>query len=90
MSVAPDESRVDGNAIAGLAMEIFGREMTLATGVCGSCRAASLLAELHVYRRAPGTVVRCVACGSVLIRIVEAPGRMWVDLSGLATLQVER
>ena len=89
MSAVPDESRVDGNAIAGLAAEIFGREMTLATGVCGTCRARSLLAELHVYRRAPGTVVRCRACGAVLIRVVEAPGRMWVDLSGLATLEIQ-
>jgi hypothetical protein len=89
MSAVPDESRLDGNAFAGLAAEIFGREMTLATGVCGSCGARSLLAELHVYRRAPGTVVRCRGCGAVLIRVVEAPGRMWVDLSGLATLEIQ-
>jgi len=90
MSISPDETRLDGNAIAGLAMEIFGREMTLAAGVCGSCRTQSLLAELHVYRRAPGTVVRCPACEAVLLRVVEAPGRMWVDLSGLATLELEQ
>jgi hypothetical protein len=89
MSAAPEESRLDGNAVAGLLTEIFGREMTLATGVCGSCGARSLFAEVHVYRRAPGTVVRCKACEAVLLRVVEAPGRMWVDLSGLATIQIE-
>jgi hypothetical protein len=89
MSTPVEESMLDGNAIAGLALEIFGREMTLANGVCGSCRAESVLAELHVYRRAPGTVVRCPACGAVLMRVVEAPGRTWIDLSGFATLQIE-
>ena len=89
MSALPEESRLDGNAVAGLMMEIFGREMTLATGVCGSCGAEALLAEVHVYRRAPGTVVRCQACEAVLLRVVEAPGRMWVDLSGLATLELK-
>jgi hypothetical protein len=89
MSALSEDSRLDGNAVAGLMAEIFGREMTLATGVCGSCGAESLLAEVHVYRRAPGTVVRCKTCEAVLLRVVEAPGRMWVDLSGFATLEIE-
>jgi len=81
-------AHLDGNAVAGLLGELFGRELTLATGICGSCGASSLIAELHVYVRAPGTVVRCPACYAVLIRIVEGPGRIWLDLSGLATLEL--
>lgn len=77
---------LDGNAIAGVLVELFGREMTMATSVCGSCRAVRAVAELHVYVRAPGTVVRCPSCGAVLLRIVEAPGRTWLDMSGLQTL----
>jgi len=80
--------RLDGNAIAGVAFELFGREMTLATGVCGSCRAPSLIGELHVYMAA-GIVGRCPACGAVLLRIVEAPGHTWINLNGLATLELE-
>ncbi len=80
---------LDGNAIAGLMAELFGREMTLATGVCGTCRAVRRVAELRVYVRAPGTVVRCPVCGAVLLRIVQAPGRTWVDMRGLQTLQVD-
>jgi hypothetical protein len=79
--------RLDGNAIAGVAAELFGREMTLATGVCGSCRTPSLVAELHVYVSA-GAVARCPGCGAVLLRVVEAPGRTWLDLGGLATLEI--
>ena len=50
--------RLDGNAIGGVLAEIFGTEMTVAVGVCGSCGATGPVAELHVYVRAPGIVVR--------------------------------
>jgi hypothetical protein len=79
--------RLDGNAIAGVAFALFGREMTLATGVCGACGNVAVVAELHVYVSA-GTVVRCPACESVLIRIVEGPDRTWLDMTGLATLEI--
>ena len=79
--------RLDGNAIAGVAYSLFGRELTVATGVCGTCGKASLVAELHVYVGA-GTVARCPACGAVLLRVVEGPTRSWLDLSGLATLEI--
>jgi Family of unknown function (DUF6510) len=79
---------VDGNALAGIVAELFGREMTLATGICGSCRAESRVAELRVYVTA-GFVARCPACGAVLVRIVETPARTWLDLSGLATLAID-
>jgi len=81
--------RLDGNAIGGLLLELFGIEMTTATGVCGSCGMSAHVAELHVYLRAPGTVVRCPRCESVLMRIVRSPRRTWIDLRGLRTLQLE-
>jgi hypothetical protein len=80
--------RLDGNAIGGLLWEIFGAEMTLATGVCGSCGTAAMVAELHVYVRAPGITVRCPGCESVLMKIVEGPDRMWLDFGGLRTLEI--
>jgi hypothetical protein len=53
MTVA-DESALDGNAIGGLLLEVFGTEMTAAVAVCGSCGAAGPMAETVVYMRAPG------------------------------------
>jgi hypothetical protein len=79
---------LDGNAAAGVLASVFGVEMTVATGVCGSCGAAGEVATLRAYVRAPGIVLRCADCDSVLIRIVETPGRMWLDLSGLRTLEL--
>ena len=77
---------VDGNAIGGLLYEVFGTEMTAAASVCGSCGAASQVAELAVYLRAPGTVVRCRSCDSVLMVFVKVRERICVDLLGLAAL----
>jgi hypothetical protein len=77
---------VDGNAIGGLLQEVFGTEMTGAASVCGSCGAGRLVAELAVYQRAPGTVVRCRSCDSVLMVFATIRGRTCVDLLGLASL----
>ena len=74
------------NAIAGLLLEVFGAEMTTATGVCGSCGASGYVAELEVYLRAPGTVVRCRSCRSVVMVLVTVRGITCVDRSGLAEL----
>jgi DNA-directed RNA polymerase subunit RPC12/RpoP len=77
---------VDGNAIGGLLLEVFGAEMTTAVGTCGSCGAESQVAELTVYQPGLGTVVRCRSCGSVLMVFVKARGVTCVDLQGLASL----
>ena len=44
------------------------------------------VAELVVYQRAPGTVVRCRSCDSVLMVFATIRGRTCVDLLGLASL----
>jgi len=77
---------LDGNAIGGLLQEVFGTEMTAAVGTCAACGAAGPVAQTVVYLRAPGTVVRCRNCGSVLMVFVEVRGRNCVDLQGLASL----
>ena len=77
---------LDGNAIGGLLLEVFGVEMTTATGVCAHCGAAGELATLVVYLQAPGTVVRCRSCGEVVAVIVDRHGVKCVDLRGLGTL----
>ena len=84
---AADNSALDGNAIGGLLQEVFGTEMTAAVGVCGSCGASGPMAETVVFLRAPGTVVRCRSCGSVLMVVVRHRQQNCVDLLGLAALE---
>ena len=81
-----DGRALDGNAIGGLLIEVFGAEMTTATGTCGTCGTVSQVAELPVYQPRLGTVVRCRGCGSVLMVFVQIRGVMCVDLHGLASL----
>ena len=81
-----DESALDGNAIGGLLMEVFGTEMTTATGACGNCGATRQVAELPVYLPRLGTVVRCRSCEGVLMVFVQIRGVTCVDLHGLASL----
>jgi ribosomal protein L40E len=71
---------LDGNAIAGQLFEFFGTEMTTAVGSCRHCGALAQLAELVVYARAPGDVVRCRRCGKVVIVIVEVRGSAHVAM----------
>ena len=77
---------LDGNAIGGLLHEVFGTEMTAATGTCASCGAIAQVAEFVVFLRAPGAVARCRRCSAVLMVIVSAHGMNCVDLRGLAEL----
>jgi Family of unknown function (DUF6510) len=78
---------LDGNAIGGLLLEVFGTDMTMAVGTCAFCGRTGPVAETVVYLRAPGTVVRCRTCGNVLMVLAEVRGRRCVDLQGLAVLQ---
>jgi hypothetical protein len=83
-----DERRLDGNAIGGVLLELFGTEMTTATGVCNSCGAHDRLARADVYLDAPGIVVRCAHCTSVQLTIVRARGRTWLNLTGLRSVEI--
>jgi predicted RNA-binding Zn-ribbon protein involved in translation (DUF1610 family) len=79
---------LDGNALAGPLRELFAVELTVALGTCANCGHSGPLAEARVYSRAPGVVVRCPTCEEVLIRVVAGPGRTWLDLRGLAVVEV--
>jgi hypothetical protein len=81
-----DDYAVDGNAIGGLLASVFGADMTMAVGTCGTCGAVSLVAELAVYLTELGAVVRCRSCESVLMVFVSVRGITCVDLMGLASL----
>jgi hypothetical protein len=85
--IGTSELRLDGNAIGGLLLELFGAELTAAPCVCAGCGAREEMARLDVYVGA-GIVVRCRHCESVMVRIVQGHGRTWLDLSGAASLEL--
>jgi hypothetical protein len=83
-------SHVDGNAIAGPLSEIFGVDMTLATGRCNGCGDMSPLAMAMVYPKPHAFVVRCSNCDTMLFTLVQSADSNWIDLDGLDALNVPR
>jgi DNA-directed RNA polymerase subunit RPC12/RpoP len=79
---------LDGNAIGGLLLELFGTDLTAAPCVCAGCGAREELARLDVYVHCPGVVVRCRHCGQVMLTIVRGPSRTRVDLGGTRGLEL--
>lgn len=78
----------DGTALTGPLQGVLGIEVTAAVGRCTGCGRTAPMAEVRVFDHAPGVVARCPACDQVLLRLVQGPGRAWLDLRGLAYLQL--
>lgn len=73
---------LDGNAVAGMLTEIYGDDVTTMLAECASCGNVDHVAELLAYVHAPGVVLRCSSCSTVIVRIVAHPRGMRVDVQG--------
>jgi hypothetical protein len=82
-----EELRLDGNAAGGVLQQVFAAEITNAVGTCDGCGATDAVGAVYVYRAA-GTVLRCPHCDSVLMKIVTAGERIWIDARGLSALEL--
>ena len=80
---------LDGNAAAGELSGIFPMDVTTAEGQCAHCGAIKRFAEAHLYMQAPGVVARCAVCEHVLLRLVNARRRMFLDARGMTYLRLE-
>ena len=81
-----DETHVDGNALGGLLMEVFGREMTDARACCGGCGAVTQVGAMRVYRGA-GDVMRCPSCDGVVLVTVTIHEHIRVHMGGMGWLE---
>jgi hypothetical protein len=79
---------LDGNAIGGLLLELFGTDLTAAPCSCDHCGAQEEMARFDVYVQCPGVVVRCRSSGNLLITIVRGPTRTVVGLRGARRLEL--
>lgn len=82
-----EELVLDGNALAGPLSQVFVAEISTARLTCAACGDESALAAALLYRGA-GEVLRCVACGQVLLRLVVAPGRTFIQLTGIRCMEL--
>ena len=83
-----EERAMDGNVVAGALAEVFAAEMTSAMATCAGCGTRATLAESDAFVGGPGMVLRCRACRAVLGRVVRARASVWLDLRGVAALQI--
>ena len=80
---------LDGNAAAGDLSKIFAMDVTAAQGQCANCGAIRRFAEAHLYMQAPGVVARCAVCDHILLRLVNAGPRVFLDVRGLTYLRLD-
>ena len=67
------ELMLDGNAVGGLLIEIFGEDLTAEWSRCPDCGREGELATLRAFTHAPGVVLRCPACDAMLLAIAQTP-----------------
>ena len=84
------ELTLDGNAAAGALHEIFGLEMTVAPAECANCGNEAEVGGLTAFTQSPGIVLRCPACGEVMIRIVQTPEAIYFDARGAVYLKLSK
>ena len=84
-----DPLTLDANATAGMLMEVFGTEMTVAVSRCTHCGNRAQVGSLRAYVHAPGVVLRCSTCTEVVLRIMRrADGSFLVDARGAAYIRM--
>jgi hypothetical protein len=81
---------LDGNAAAGELSKIFAMDVTVAEGQCAQCGATKRFAEARLYMQSPGLVARCAVCQHVLLRLVNADQRVFLDMRGMTCLILDR
>lgn len=84
-----DGDYLDGNAAAGELSKIFVMDVTAALGQCAHCGATKRFAETHLYMQCPGVVARCPVCENVLLRLVSAHQRVFLDMRGMRYLSAD-
>ena len=83
-----DELTLDGNSVAGMLHQMLGIEMTETDMQCATCSNVAALGAQRAFTQAPGVVLRCVACGEVLMRVVQTPRGTLFEARGTASFHL--
>jgi hypothetical protein len=88
MTMESQETRVDGNAVAGTLGQIFVHEVSDARIACGGCGKVEPVGAEHAYTQAPGIVIRCCHCEDVLLVVTPAEDRYVLGFAGAGWLEI--
>jgi hypothetical protein len=78
---------LDGNVAAGLLQRIFIPDITLAKIRCASCDCVSGVGSLTLHASPMGAVLKCEDCESDLMRAVDTPRGLWLEITGARYLR---
>ena len=84
-----DTDRLDGNAAAGVLMQVFCGEPSTAKIICAGCGETAAIGALPAYGLELGAILRCQTCDTAVLRVGAAGNRVWVDLRGAVSLRME-
>lgn len=85
-----DELMLDGNAVGGMLLELFGIEMTAVPAECANCGNVAEMGAHLAFTQAPGLVLRCPACSGVIMRLVQTDESIYLDARGAANFRIPR
>jgi hypothetical protein len=78
---------LDGNATANLLRQLFVPDITLAKIRCEACDCLSCVGSLTLYAAPMGAVLKCADCENVLMRAVDTPHGLWLEMTGARNLR---
>ena len=76
-----------GDVAARLIQQIFVPDVALAKIRCDACDCVSGVGALTVYAGPMGAVLNCADCDNVLMRVVDTPHGLWLEMSGARSLR---
>jgi hypothetical protein len=82
------ETRVDGNAAAGLLSTVFRCEPSEVMLICAGCGADAPMGALLAYGLEMGAVLRCPICDTAVLRAGAAGEALWIDVRGAVSMRV--
>jgi hypothetical protein len=78
---------LDGNVAAHLLQRIFVPDITLAKIRCDSCDRVSGVGSLILHATPMGAVLKCAECESDLLRAVDTPRGLCLEMTGARYLR---
>ena len=81
---------LDGNSAAGLFSEVFSVDLTVARARCAHCDVEGELGSLKMWAVEMGAVLRCPACGDVVLRVTSTPNAVWLDATGARSIAIPK
>lgn len=76
-----------GNISANLLQKIFAPDVTLAKVRCGACDCVCSVGALDLHAAPMGAVLNCADCNRVVMRAVDTPQGLWLEMTGARSLR---